>query len=295
MAIEDEIINISDIDVGTEILNNDKLIIETNNGTKLISFKDFVIGEENITFKDKLVQGARTGKTSTETDIVTGYNILTTDTVAGHLTKYSDISGTVELGRFNYVGVSEFASLSTTITTNETRIGDVEKAIARVESTLKNTDSDALNSITLTTKSVNFVVTQTGNGGTGTTEFSFSTRTLDPVLTNPNVVFASSPFKITYPSDSSYVDGFIQFQFDGTVSTTSTTTPTKYADLILLLDGVEVGSTQFIGTGADLKGKHQAQLSKVVYVKKGQTIRLTTSNALILNDGATFFGVKIAS
>ena len=48
MAIEDEIINISDIDVGTEILNNDKLIIETNNGTKLLAFKDLVIGEDNI-------------------------------------------------------------------------------------------------------------------------------------------------------------------------------------------------------------------------------------------------------
>ena len=40
MAIEDEIINISDIDVGTEILNTDQLIIETNNGTKLLKFKD---------------------------------------------------------------------------------------------------------------------------------------------------------------------------------------------------------------------------------------------------------------
>ena len=56
MAIEDEIINITDIDVGTEILNNDRLIIETNNGTKLVAFKDLVIGEDNITFKDKLVQ-----------------------------------------------------------------------------------------------------------------------------------------------------------------------------------------------------------------------------------------------
>ena len=76
MAIEDEIIYISDIDVGTEILNNDKLIIETNNGTKLLAFKDLVIGEDNITFKDKLVQGIdATGSSSTTFNTVTGYKI----------------------------------------------------------------------------------------------------------------------------------------------------------------------------------------------------------------------------
>ena len=48
MAIEDEIINIADIDVGTEILKSDRLLIETNNGTKLIKFKDFVVGPDNI-------------------------------------------------------------------------------------------------------------------------------------------------------------------------------------------------------------------------------------------------------
>ncbi len=74
MAIEDEIINISDIDVGTEILNNDRLIIETNSGTKLLAFKDLVIGEDNITFKDKLVQGTdATGSSSTNVSTVTGY------------------------------------------------------------------------------------------------------------------------------------------------------------------------------------------------------------------------------
>ena len=54
MAIEDEIINISDLDTGTEILNTDKLLVETNNGTKLLAFKDFVISTDNITFEDRL-------------------------------------------------------------------------------------------------------------------------------------------------------------------------------------------------------------------------------------------------
>ena len=50
MAIEDEIVNISDLDVGTEILKTDKLLVETTNGTKLLNFRDFVIGLDNISF-----------------------------------------------------------------------------------------------------------------------------------------------------------------------------------------------------------------------------------------------------
>ena len=54
MAIEDEIINISDLDPGMEIVRGDKLLIETSNGTKLLDFKDFVIGPENISFYDQI-------------------------------------------------------------------------------------------------------------------------------------------------------------------------------------------------------------------------------------------------
>ena len=56
MALEDEIINIEDISLGTDIIQSDKFIIETNNGTKLVEFKDIVINEDQITFKDKLIQ-----------------------------------------------------------------------------------------------------------------------------------------------------------------------------------------------------------------------------------------------
>ena len=127
MAIEDEIINISDIDVGTEILNNDKIIVETNNGTRLLAFKDFVIGEENITFADKLVQGVdpTTGESSTVYSTVTGYPILTSNTTPGHVTTYNDVSGSIELGKFNYDGITKFAALSATIRENQAAINDL--------------------------------------------------------------------------------------------------------------------------------------------------------------------------
>ena len=54
MALEDEIINIDQLDVAKEIQVGDLILIETTDGTKLIDFKDFIIGTDNITFYDKL-------------------------------------------------------------------------------------------------------------------------------------------------------------------------------------------------------------------------------------------------
>ena len=108
MAVEDEIINIADLDVGTELLKTDKLLIETNNGTKLLDFKDFVIGPDNISsVRDDQIEYETTGEaatrnSSTSFSIVSGFKILTTDTTPGLKTSYKDLSGSIELGKFNY-------------------------------------------------------------------------------------------------------------------------------------------------------------------------------------------------
>jgi len=224
MAIEDEIINITDIDVGTEILNNDRLIIETNNGTKLVAFKDLVIGEDNITFKDKLVQGAgaagatgasATGSSSTAFTTVTGYKILTSATTPGHLTKYADISGTVELGTFNYNAITQYASLSDSyltqddlsdIRTNIAAIGNAAPALAEVL-TLSATNF----------KVVGGVKTSIGGDQSGNKNLFYNQIQVDPTFTNPDVAFTQGsslvPCKITYPSasDGSFSPCFIMF------------------------------------------------------------------------------------
>ena len=89
MAIEDEIVNISDLDVGSEILNTDKLIVETNDGTKLVDFKDFVIGVDNISFYH-LISGRGDNVGNTEFMIVGGHKLLKTDTELDHKTTYDD-------------------------------------------------------------------------------------------------------------------------------------------------------------------------------------------------------------
>jgi len=54
MALEDEIINIEDLEIASEIKIGDFVLLETTDGTKLIDFKDFIIGADNVTFFDKI-------------------------------------------------------------------------------------------------------------------------------------------------------------------------------------------------------------------------------------------------
>ena len=283
MAIEDEIINITDIDVGTEILNNDKLIIETNNGTKLLAFKDLVIGEDNITFKDKLVQGTdATGQTSTVTSVVTGYNILTSDTTAGHLIKYADISGTVELGKFNYRGVSEFAAMSATITQNNAEIDTLKKNLAIITSLLKSTDSAALNAVAVTTKAVNFMVSNVGetipsDGGMG-----FDFVDLDPTVTNSAVVFTKGDkFSITYPTDDSFTASWINFSLDAIIDS-------KDPDAYLFVNSTNK-ATAIVEQVGLRRPERRISFTKAVYIKPGDTVTISVNKARI-KKGATFSG-----
>jgi len=290
MAIEDEIINITDIDVGTEILNNDKLIIETNNGTKLLAFKDLVIGEENITFKDKLVQGAdATGSSSTKFSTVTGYKILTSDTTAGHLTKYADISGTVELGTFNYNGVAKFASVSATIAQNQAKILELENNLTDIFNKLQNTSSADLNAITITTKPVNFKLNTTQNSSTGTRSVGFDTIDLNPTSTNAACSFANTPFKITYPDDSSYSASWMLYIAD---IWTSYDQYKLGSEVTLYVNDDRVASAQLIRPSG---GNLLAKIQTFQYIPKGAvvTLQFKTSNTETYK-GSTFSGIKIS-
>ena len=211
MAIEDEIINISDIDIGTEILNSDKLLIETSNGTKMIAFKDFVVGPDNISsVRQSQIEGNVEGEADTFYNVVTGFNILNNQTTPGLNTQYDQISGTVELGKFNYNAIANLASVSADIAMNSAALDELRVVIAQLQSVLSDTSSTALNSITLTTSACNAAVrgafkTSTGFNNTG---IGFTTKELDPATTNPNCALALSPFSITFPeADQGFVDG----------------------------------------------------------------------------------------
>ena len=285
MAIEDEIINITDIDVGTEILNNDKLIIETNNGTKLLAFKDLVIGEDNITFRDKLVQGTdATGSSSTNFTTVTGYNILTSDTTAGHLTKYSDVSGTVELGKFNYNGISKFAELSATIEENNSEISTLKENLATITTLLRSTS--ALSAVSVTTKAVNFKATNTGDLISSTTTAGFDGADLDPTSTNSGVTFTLNPFAITYPTDGTYMSSWQTYigRFKASYQASQTT-------ITLYINNDKKMTTSL---ARDQRGPYSyADMTTMQYIKPGDVVKLVMSKRTTLLKGSTFAGVKL--
>ena len=298
MAIEDEIINITDIDVGTEILNTDQLIIETNNGTKLLAFKDLVIGEDNITFKDKLVQGAdATGASSTTTSVVTGYNILTSDTTAGHLTKYADISGTVELGKFNYSGVSKFAAMSATIASNQASIALANGNLTDIYNKLQNTSSTDLNSITITISATNFKVGTSTSAKNNTKGVGFSDVDLNPTTTNPDCTFTNNPLKIIYPSDSDGSFNASWILFIGDIKTSYSSGSNNQVQLYIeKADGTSnrVATASFT-RDANRGANETATIQAFQYVSPGDEITLifTGAKETPTLKGSSFAGIKI--
>ena len=294
MAIEDEIINITDIDVGTEILNNDKLIIETNNGTKLLAFKDLVIGEDNITFKDKLVQGTdATGSSSTDFTVVTGFNILTSSTTAGHLTRYADVSGSVELGKFNYDRVAKFASLSALIKQNEEAIKVLQTdsaAWALWRSTVDTTDGGGAAAAALpvlTLSAVSFVY----ENGSWTADndgikFTADGEVVNPVITNPNVTLVKDPFSIKYPTaGNGYVASFIVFQLSFKPNTANDEPVWRINKQSAAGGTSEVWRYSY---GKDGTSKNHTHIE---YVSPGDTISLTSSTKNI--NSVNFSGRKL--
>ena len=289
MAIEDEIINITDIDVGTEILNNDKLIIETNSGTKLLAFKDLVIGEDNITFRDKLVQGAdATGSSTTKFSTVTGHEILTSETTAGHVIKYADISGTVELGKFNYNGIATFASMSATIAQNESEISFLKTQLDLIKTTFSS--SSALSSTALTLSAVNFYFENGSSaaGKGGDIKFTSDNITVDPTRTNANASYNANPFSVTYPNDSSYVGGYVLFNLSYDITRTS-------KPQIAIYKTPEGGGTREVYLyNTKFQSNHALlQLHQhIEYITPGDTITVTASQFI---SNVSFKGFKLGT
>lgn len=284
MAIEDEIININDIDQGTEILKNDKFIVETNNGTKLIEFKDFVIGVDNISFEDRLNTAKDSGQSTTKFSTITGFNILTNETTAGHTTKYTDISGTVELGKFNYNVASVYAANSATYNDYKADITGLKEQVNSIVADLDDTD---LTTVTKTISATNFDVT----GGFRLTKdnLAFASAVLNPTTTNKSstLSFNLNPFSITYPTDTSYVDSYIliagHFSHDGAAG---------HVQFQILLDSEPIYTLidSYTSTHAE-RSNNNYNFQHIQYIKKGQKLTLACNRKL---NSMNVKGFKIA-
>ena len=285
MAIEDEIINISDIDIGTEILNSDKLLIETSNGTKMIAFKDFVVGPDNISsVRQSQIEGNVEGEADTFYNVVTGFNILNNQTTPGLNTQYDQISGTVELGKFNFNAIANLAAVSADIVTNTSAITELRTVLDNLAGVLESTSSSVLNSITLQTSACNCIVTGATGGGRGSrASVGFTKADLDPSTTNPNCTVQLNPFKLTFPdANEGFVDGsryLITGNFTAAVSQSQDATITFYKDKS---DGSsEEIFTKYIDKLQKFnRGIKSVDVLEVVTINLGESLRATSSNLI---------------
>ena len=286
MAIEDEIINISDIDIGTEILNSDKLLIETSNGTKMIAFKDFVVGPDNISsVRQSQIEGNVEGEADTFFNVVTGFNILNNQTTPGLNTQYDQISGTVELGKFNYNAIANLASVSADIATNASALAELRVVLDQLAGVLENTNNDALKSVTLTTSACNCIVRGAFLDSVrhGKRNVAFTTAELDPSTTNPNCTIQLNPFKITFPdANEGFVDGsrfMIIANFEGKTTTSGGGGNRRFGNQFVMYRDKSDGSSEQIGTVEGSTGKtgttHSFSImhTAVVRVNLGDSLR----------------------
>ena len=303
MAIEDEIINIADLDVGTELLKTDKLLIETNNGTKLLDFKDFVIGPDNISsVRDDQIEYETTGEaatrnSSTSFSIVTGFNILTTDTTPGLKTSYKDLSGSIELGKFNYNAIKHLATLSGGWASLDNRFADLNSRVAAQEETTGTTSLSAVNfKVHLTTP------LRASKGSATKNHVIFDYIDLNPTDTHTEgtATFAEAPFKFKYPAATKWSRSWIQFTGQFFFVFPNSSSMNGFANdftLELWVNGTRVysGNTMQTGVGGNPK---TISINHMELIEPGDEIILKGSTTGETNNtfgkGSFFTGFRIA-
>ena len=325
MAIEDEIINISDLDPGMEIVRGDKLLIETSNGTKLLDFKDFVIGPENISFYDQISSafGGSYGDalvTTSSFETLCSFNVATTATPPGHLTKFKDVSGATELAKFNHNTLTDLTAVTGQIYANQTKIEGLDAQLTNIAATIPDV-------VTITLSSCNFSVKQVGVSQFDSDFISFTNIDINPTDSNSDETLGftvndgatNNPgFKITYPTGDSYVQS--QILFTGRInveigkiggqggnrpdSRVAREEQASNARITLIVNGdtiAEFGPVNLYRTlgGQFTTGSGAIQnvtfdFTQLVSVPKGAVVKLGSTNPRHkIVDGSTFAGIKV--
>ena len=167
---------------------------------------------------------------------------------------------------------------------------DIQISAKNIEiNKLQNTSSADLNAITITTKPVNFKLNTTQNSSTGTRSVGFDTIDLNPTSTNAACSFANTPFKITYPDDSSYSASWMLYIAD---IWTSYDQYKQGQAVTLYVNDKRVAEAQLIRPSG---GNLLAKIQTFQYIPKGAvvTLQFKTSNTETYK-GSTFSGIKIS-
>ena len=302
MAIEDEIINIAELDVGTELLNTDKLLIETNNGTRLLDFKDFVIGPDNISGvrEDQIeypqVGEAAANSTSSVWESITGFNVLTTDTSPGVRTAYKDLSGGIELSKFNYNAIANIASLTANWEDASSQLASVKQDIINVGNTTGVTVLSAVNFRVFANASNLWPI----KTGTNTNHLQFNDTNRNPMTTHTDgslkFRFKGGSFYITYPNEDNWSKSWILFTgkilaADGAGFSKSFNVSVRRNGTDEITTGIKVESKGY-GTGGRFKS---LLINHVELIDPGDTIRIVANDYQKIKADSFFSGFRITA
>ena len=131
MALEDEIINIEDLEIATEVKIGDYVLLETTDGTRLLDFKDFIIGVDNITFFDR---------------------------ISGTYLKTSDISAVSAKAEANHNILTTLSAVTADVDNNKLRINDAFNSLATFVDSISTATINASDISSNTNSSIGFTV-----------------------------------------------------------------------------------------------------------------------------------------
>jgi hypothetical protein len=272
MALEDEIINIDQLDVAKEIQVGDLILIETTDGTKLIDFKDFIIGTDNITFYDKL-------------------SALEDETGAG-LLKASNIEALSSKYTYHESLLSSISAVSNDLSNLDTKL---QTAIVDINTISSQIDAN-VTLASYTTSKVGFAASRYAEE-----QYPQSISFTDSIFTGSDIVTyslrevsgQSSSFK--YVAVGTYtlqITGFLTFK-------ANVTSEIEIEDTISLIkNGVPAGQFFYNDTSvrnASVFKKYTIPISTVIKLVSGDvlTFSITSKNGVTRMIGGNIAGVII--
>lgn len=191
MAIYNNV-NIKDLNQIEEITDSNFLIVENEQGTNILDFKNFVVGPNNVSFYSNLVSlssnvNSLSSQSSTDkTDLTTRINSVSTQSSTDLVTTSANILNRTPNLTLNTASVYNIycakgnVSIATTATINLTKPSNA--VITQSDINLMMTSLPA-------NTGANFFISSLTNGGAGNTSYSFVITCNTSLATAPVTVY----------------------------------------------------------------------------------------------------------
>lgn len=267
MGLEDEYINIEDLEIATEIKIGDFVLLETSEGTKLLDFKDFIIGADNVTFFDK---------------------------ISGNYLQFTDISAISAKSISNEATLSSISGVNEDINNLATRINSVEDSLVSFINSISSTSIDASDISNFTNGRVGFTVTNTTERNLtqsiGKIQFANLSYKGTALTEGTDIALGTGTDGFFYKSLGSY--GML---FNGVINVTTGLILGRPISLSLLKNGLPIASytlTNIVQTGRNFSSG-SFNFTTYTNLNEGDLITLTFSDRNSRITQSTFSGIRV--